>query len=402
MGDRSRAEFLRTAAGAAALATLVRPDALRAATAGSIKRLVDAQAVAARDQGRTAVAIVAGAVAPGIPPQLFLAGSPVAAQDHARPLRLGGQTAFLIGSITKVFTSRVYAMRQGTYAKRLGDTIRVPLPAGVRDLSIVDIAHYSAGFPSDNASPVWWQGVLDGRTLPDLLASIGRNPALPQCAPGANYAYSNLSWGLMGLASLGVTDAGQPVSRQWADAIGALGRELGLRGTTPWSATTAHDLPAGYGSGSAILSEAFDYGARNWATLGGGGDLVSTGDDMLTWLQYNMGRTGKDVALLRGQQTPTHSFTTIQPPTRGAGVCGTRPLARAVTTSIGWFHARPHWNNDVVVLQKNGGVRGFNSWMGFESWAETGSASRTGVFVLSNAPDIADALGNQIIQTLLQ
>jgi hypothetical protein len=36
------------------------------------------------------------------------------------------------------------------------------------------------------------------------------------------------------------------------------------------------------------------------------------------------------------------------------------------------------------VLSKNGGVRGFTSWMGFTSWQGSGAAATHGAFVLSN------------------
>ena len=58
--------------------------------------------------------------------------------------------------------------------------------------------------------------------------------------------------------------------------------------------TTADALPAGYDPRGALFPEAFPYGRPQWTTLGGGGNLASTGDDMLAWLAYNMGH---DVAL---------------------------------------------------------------------------------------------------------
>jgi beta-lactamase class C len=54
-------------------------------------------------------------------------------------------------------------------------------------------------------------------------------------------------------------------------------------------------------------------------------------------------------------------------------------------TSYGWFHA-PVQTAQGSVLNKNGGVAGFTSWLGFAQWQGTGKPSTHGVFVLSNGP----------------
>ena len=374
--------------------------ACASASAARVRSLIDAAVSTAHARGQSAIATVVGVIAPGIAPQLFFGGAPVAAHSHARALPLDGRTTFMIGSISKVFTSRLYAMRQGTYAKTLGDTIRLPLPAGIRSLPILDIAHYCAGFPADNVSPIWWHGAIDADTLPQLIATLEAHPELPQCPPGAQYAYSNLSWGLMGLAALGATDVTQPVGREAIDAYATLGRLLGLANTTPWTPTTADALPAGYDPRGALFPEAFPYGRPQWTTLGGGGNLASTGDDMLAWLAYNMGRSGKDLALLREQQTTRRTFATVEQAVRGLEACATSATKIPVTTALGWFVAHPR-GSDATALTKNGAVAGFNSWMGFADWAESGTPSQTGAFVLSNAPGLANTLGASVLRALI-
>lgn len=399
MGDRTRAEFLTTAGGAVLAASMPLPG--RAAViATRIQGILDAAVDAAHRQGRSAAAYVAGAFDPSFGGgRIFVSGAPLAARDHQRTIPLDRDTPFLIGSITKVFTSRIFAMRRGGYGGTLGDTLRVGLPARLAALRVLDIAHYGSGFPSDNDPPIWTNGTIDGQTLPLLVASLKRHPELPQCEPGAQYSYSNLSWGLLGLASLDIDSVDRPAADEWIEAVRALGRALGLHATTPWTAATADGLPAGY-NGNTLLSEGFSYGARNWPTLGGGGDLASTGADMLAWLGYNMGRTGRDIALLREQQTATRRFTTTAPPASGIEACVTRVMKSPTTTSLGWFHDVPRWNRDVELLVKNGGVQGFTSWMGFRAWAGGTSPSRTGVFVLANDKS-ADALGMRIARDLL-
>jgi CubicO group peptidase (beta-lactamase class C family) len=399
MGDRTRAEFLTTAGGAALAASLPSP-ARAAVIATRIQGILDAAVDDAHRAGRSAAAYVAGAFDPSFGSgQIFVSGAPLAARDHQRTIPLDRDTPFLIGSITKVFTSRIFAMRRGGYGGTLGDTLRVGLPARLAALRVLDIAHYGSGFPSDDDPPIWTNGTIDGQTLPLLAKSLRSHTELPQCDPGAQYSYSNLSWGLLGLASLDIDSVDRPAADEWIEAVRALGGALGLHATTPWTAATADGLAAGY-NGNTLLAEGFSYGARNWPTLGGGGDLASTGTDMLAWLGYNMGRTGRDTALLREQQTATQTFKTQAPPVADIGPCVTRALPSPLTTSLGWFHAAPRWNRGIELLWKNGGVQGFTSWMGFRAWAGGASPSRTGVFVLANDKS-ADALGMRIARDLL-
>ena len=52
-------------------------------------------------------------------------------------------------------------------------------------------------------------------------------------------------------------------------------------------------------------------------------------------------------------------------------------------------------------LNKNGGVAGYTSWMGFTQWQGTGAPSSRGLFVLSNGPD-STKLGKNMMKLLLE
>jgi hypothetical protein len=396
----SRSAFVR-GLGAAGAATAMPPvRAAAAAQAPRLQRLIDGYV---RENPRLAnLAIVAGVVRPDAPQGvLVFGGAPVAARDHARRITLDGNTTFLIGSNTKCFTSRIYAARQKDYGKTLGQCITAPLPQRLRDVPIVDLANYSSGFPTDNAPPIWWNETINATTLATLLQSLNAHPSVPACAPGANYSYSNFSWGLMGLAALGVSSPSQPVAEQWAQAVAELGGAIGLSpASRPWSPSTYNDLPAGYASGS-LFPEDQDYGGPNWLTMGGGGNLASNGNDMLRWLRYNMGVLGLDLPLLIEQQQRTWTWTTKSPQAAGVTACVASSMRSPVTTSLGWFHASPPWNPAVRFLTKNGGVKGFSSWMGFGRWAGSGSPAKTGLFVLANAPRTADVIGARALRALL-
>ena len=71
-------------------------------------------------------------------------------------------------------------------------------------------------------------------------------------------------------------------------------------------------------------------------------------------------------------------------------------------TSYGWFHTKLETpNGEAVVVNRNGGVAGFTSWMGFSSWQGTGAPSPHGLFVLSNSP-ASTRLGNAAMKLLLR
>jgi beta-lactamase class C len=55
-------------------------------------------------------------------------------------------------------------------------------------------------------------------------------------------------------------------------------------------------------------------------------------------------------------------------------------------TSYGWFHGKFKTpEGEAIVLNKNGGVAGFTSWMGFTRWQGNDAPASHGLFVLSNS-----------------
>jgi hypothetical protein len=132
----------------------------------------------------------------------------------------------------------------------------------------------------------------------------------------------------------------------------------------------------------------------------GSGSIVSCASDMLQWLLYNMGRlpaSQADFDILSAQQTqqqtpPLNKCGTV------TGQCGGGEPAGS-TVGMGWFLGT---GDGAPVLSKDGGVPGFTSWMGFESWVANGKAnpSGNGVVVLAAGPN-ASAVGRGIMRTIL-
>jgi hypothetical protein len=370
----------------------------------AVQTILDGFVARNRTLGKTQAGIVVGAISPKLPhSKLFFGGSLISARNRRVPVPLDGDTPFLIGSITKCFSSLVFGLNGKSYEALLGDFVETPLPPGVSNLTMQTIANYSSGFPTDDVAPIWWSAMHPN----DLDALIGgmAGKVLPQCEPGRFYSYSNFAWGLFGLAAVGVANVTTQAYRQWYAAMADLRAHVGLSPrTVPWSESVP--LAAGYAQNDRLLSPSFAYGRASWATLFGSGDLVSTGNDMYAWMAYNMGRTSNaDNALLRTQQAADFTWTQLAPPAQvGATFCQEpQQLAAPVRTALGWFRSNRFADPSVTVMTKNGGVAGYTSWIGFQSWVDSLQQSPVGVFALTNDGNhAADAIGRAVLNYLLQ
>jgi CubicO group peptidase (beta-lactamase class C family) len=404
--QQTRIQFLGGLSGAALACGARGLFPSRAVAAGdptaAIQRIADEYVASNVAAGRAFTGVVIGIVAPNAPgAKLFFAGKLVAPDDHTRPMMLDGDTPFEIGSITKVFCSTVFGKSAGSYGGLLGDYVKLALPQRVANLPIQAIVNYSSGFPSDAEPPVWYAHSIDATTLPGLIRTMS-GKALPQCVPGTAYSYSNFAWGLLGLAALRASDLKADLVEEWMHEIGRLGMQLGLSAKTgPRMRGTRPPGPAAYAKDGTLISARSRYAWPEWPTLFGAADLLSTGNDMHKWLAYNMGIGGADYPLLRAQQSPSWIWTETVPAASGGDVCpALTHNPYPLNAAIGWFRTR--WENDVAILSKNGGVNGFSSWMGFVQWAESGTPSPLGAFVLTNnRVHVADAVGELVTRTLV-
>ncbi len=167
--------------------------------------------------------------------------------------------------------------------------------------------------------------------------------------------------------------------------------DLNMTGNTaPYNSSMDPNLPVGYDKSGTIFPLGRSY-APTGPMLFGAGYLVSTGNDMMTWLQFNMGIPTTSLPELKLQQLNTWTLPQCPPDAK----------KKAPLVSLGWFHHTETINGEqVTYLAKDGGVGGFTSWMGFQSWVETGQASPIGCFVLTNSHG-ASGLGTSIINILL-
>jgi len=359
----------------------------------SIQHLIDDYTRRSLNEHGANVGVIAGIVTPDNVArngQVISAGRETLTNPFGKRLELNEHTPFEIGSISKVFSSGIYYMLHGNYdgtlGSRLGRNIR--LSEAMASITIKDLAIYRPGLAQDNRGGVYPPGTM--ASLPNLFRYMaGFTPPNP---PGSCFAYSNVGWSLFGMAAVGLDSADtQEFVRAYNAKLVKYCSAFSAPSTQVFGPDLKPSLPQGYTKEFAPLPPTGGYQPTQAAGYASGG-VVSNGADMMRFLLYSMGRLpgGLNDAALKSQQAETFRVT----PCSGAGA--------GPVTSYGWFHAKLEApSGETVVVNKNGGVAGFTSWMGFSSWQGTGAPSSHGVFVLSNSP-ASTRIGTAAMKLLLR
>jgi serine-type D-Ala-D-Ala carboxypeptidase/endopeptidase len=291
-------------------------------------------------------------------------------QGDGRPLT--GNSVFEIGSITKVFTSLLLTDMMERGEVRLDEPVSKLLPAGTRvpqrdgrQITLADLATHTSGLPRmpDNFRPA---NAADpyadysAKQLYGFLASY----QLPR-DPGVKWVYSNLGFGLLGLA----------LARRAGLDYGTLVQEqichpLGMH-------STATVTTPGMGQRLAIGHSADLITVSNWTltdAMAGAGALRSTANDLLTFLAAAMGRT-------RSTLTPAFAaLLSVQRPTE----------APFIDEALGWMVDSRGGGR---IIWKDGETGGYASFMGYDP------ASGSAVVVLSNSANSVDDLGLHLLDS---
>ncbi len=276
------------------------------------------------------------------------------AKDDQR--RLGGDTVFEIGSMTKVFTSLLLMdmARRGEVA--LTDPVSKYLPAGVkmperngRKITLADLSTQSSGLPrlpsnlapKDMANPYADYSV---QQLYDFLSGYKLTRDIR-----SQYEYSNLGVGLLGhVLSLRAGMSYEALVRsRICDPLGMKDTRVTL---TPYMKAR---LATGHSATLAVTA--------NWdiPTLAGAGALRSTTSDMLTFLAANLGYIKTPLAPAMADEISIR---------RPAG-------APDMQIAYAW-HIQTRDGDSII--WHNGGTGGYRSYMGFDP------KTRVGVVVLTN------------------
>ena len=271
-----------------------------------------------------------------------------------------GDTVYEIGSITKTFTATLLAqdvlsgrVTLDTPVSKLLPDFTIPSRDG-KQITLGEIGTQHSGlprmpsnfFPKDPTNPY---ADYDAVKMKTFLAGY----QLPR-DPGASYEYSNLAFGLLGdaLARSNHLSYGNLVKQRILDPLG-----MSMSGTSFTQAMRAHLAPGHDENGKP---------AANWDlnALAGAGAIRSTANDMLRYLEANMGvkRTSLEPAMKFAQQ-----------PRLG--------IDNGMRIGLAWM------TTDKGIIWHNGGTGGYRSFIGFTT------DGRHGVVILTNTAVGVDELG---------
>ncbi|PWC33029.1 serine hydrolase [Azospirillum sp. TSO35-2] len=298
-----------------------------------------------------------------------------------------GRTLFQIASLTKPFTGTIMAelVREGRvdpadpldrHLHRVGSVPVAQAPAfDGRPIRLRDLATHTAGLPNvPETSRFSWNRLEDPRNpykplSRGELASWLAGYRLP-VPPGVRFSYSNAGMAVLGEALSAA--AGQPyetlLKRVVTDRFGMA--DTTLRPTAEQRARKA----VGHAHGGSVP----DWEAPAMQPAFG---LYSTADDLLRWLEANLG------------DCPTNAAGGVAGAGCAPGVAATLALAQSVQVdgrtladpgslgggamALGWFVA---WADDGTPIHwHSGSTGGFNAYIAFSK------AHRWGVIALTNS-----------------
>ncbi len=358
-----------------------------------IQARIDDYSRMALNDHRANVGVVVGVVTPDNAAgkgQIVYAGQDTLTNPFGKRLELNERTPFEIGSTSKVFTSGIHYKLHGPYGGRLGSWLgnKMTMSRAVAAISLKNLAIYQPGLAQDNRGGVYPPRMME--SLEDLFAYMAT--FTPPFRQGTCYAYSNIGWALLSMAAVRLnSDDTREFARTYNEHLVKFCGGFSATDTQVFHVDLKSRLPMGYTEKFVSLPSSRNYQPSREAGYGSGG-IISNGADMMQFLLYNMGRLpgGLTDPALAYQQTETFHAA----PCSGEGP---EPV-----TSYGWFHRELETpQGKVVVLNKNGGVAGFTSWMGFTRWQGTGAPSSHGVFVLSNGPH-STRIGNNAMKLLVE
>jgi D-alanyl-D-alanine-carboxypeptidase/D-alanyl-D-alanine-endopeptidase len=290
-------------------------------------------------------------------------------QKSVNPPKPDGETVFEIGSVSKVFTSLLLADMVIRGEVALSDTASKYLPTSVtmpksngREITLLDLATHQSGLPGmpDNFAPADHLNPYADYTVDQMYDFLSKCKLTREI--GAKFEYSNLGAGLLGhiLALRAGTDFETLIATRISRPLGMTSTAIALTTDMKSRLATGHDES---------LSQ-----VKNWdiPTLAGAGAIRSTMNDMLKFVEANLGK----------EKSTLEAAMLIQHETRGE--TGSPNLSIA----LGW-HKLKVFGSDVI--WHNGETGGYHSFVGFDK------RKGVGVVVLTNTATDIDDIGLHIL-----
>ena len=282
-----------------------------------------------------------------------------------------GNTVFEIGSVSKVFTALLLADMVQRGEVKLDDPVKKYLPATVtiparkgREITLLDLSNHTSALPRmpNNVRPKDAMNPYADYTVEQMYEFLSGYKL--QRDIGEKYEYSNLATGLLG--HILALRAGKDYETLLIERVC---KPLGMSSTMIKLSDDARQRMAAPHNRGLIE-------VKNWdiPTLAGAGAIRSTVNDMLKFLEANMGLVKSPLADAMSSQLKTRKST------------GNSDSEIA----IGW-HILKIGDNEIA--WHNGETGGFHSFIGFDQ------KRGVGVVVLSNAGNNIDDIGHHLLDT---
>lgn len=285
---------------------------------------------------------------------------------------LGERTVFEIGSITKAFTGILLADMVARGEVSLADPVAMYLPDDVtmpsragREITLLDLSTQHSALPRlpDNIRPADLSNPYVDYTTQQMYAFLSGHEL--QRDIGSQYEYSNLGVGLLGhvLARAAGGTYEEVIRERVLEPLGMSSSGITLRG----------DLRDWIADGHNAQGEVVPL--WDMPTLAGAGALRSSMQDMLTFLEANL---GEPESQLERSMRASHQVREVISPDMSIG--------------MNW-HVRSV--GDARIVWHNGGTGGFRTFVGFDP--DVG----VGAIVLTNSEHGADDIGFHLINSEL-
>ena len=300
-------------------------------------------------------------------------------------------TVFPIGSITKTFTGILLADMIARGDVELSDPVHHYLPPAAapqgwqgREINLLDLATHTSGLPRMPAymkptarKLLSWQLLRDryrGHSVEELYERLG--VIALASPPGTSFRYSNLGMGLLGHALERAADVG------YEELIrGRIAAPLGMSSTrVELTPDLSSRLAPGFFGAWSLGWLGVEFPAPRWEyrILQGAGALLSSGEDLLRFLEANL----RPPATRLGEAIRQSHLRRHDREGQGGGI------------GLGWqLTSLPEEQGELV--WHSGATSGYTAFLGFLPSREIG------IFVLNNTAQPVDGLAREILDELL-
>ena len=295
-----------------------------------------------------------------------------------------GDTTMRIGSVTKSFTGLALAHLAADNVVDFTDTLAehlpdLPIPESKNPIRLVHLATHSAGFKRELTQI----RELEKYSLTNYFANLEAGELL--FAPGEGVLYSNLGFDLLGMAL--ASASGKETFSEVLEQEVLM--PIGLTSTAYEPSEAAKDnMMTGHLWTGEVMPDR-PTPERNQ----GSSSLVTTTNDMLTYLEWNLDRLGEQGAEARALSHAAHLIRDGLEPVSGMDESG-----HMDAMGLGWVIMMPDGDRPLI-LQKAGGANGVLCYLAFAPHRNVGVFVAINEFDFPMAMEMAEIV-NELIGAL--